>query len=79
MSKVKCLKSVDNFKRGKFYEVFIEFDNSYWIYDKNFDEIKFYKKTVFAHNLIFSEYFDDVQKSRHEKLKKLYDTKTDNC
>ena len=69
--KVKCIKNVDSFKYGNCYEVFIEFLDSYWIYDDNYDEIKFYKNPNFSHNLKFSNYFEDIQKIRKEKLDKL--------
>lgn len=69
--KVKCIKNIDNFNAGNLYEVFVEFCDSYWIFDNSYDEIKFYKYPNFSHNLKFSDYFEDILKIRKEKLEKL--------
>jgi hypothetical protein len=72
--KVYCIRSVRNFKKNNYYEVFIEFNDSYWIYDENYDEIKFYKNNTmskYINDVNFDTYFMDVQKLRKEKLKKI--------
>jgi hypothetical protein len=72
--KVYCIRSVRNFKKNNYYEVFIEFNDSYWIYDENYDEIKFYKNNTmskYINDVKFDTYFMDVQKLRKEKLKKI--------
>ncbi len=72
--KVYCIRSVRNFKKNNYYEVFIEFNDSYWIYDENYEEIKFYKNNTmskYINDVNFDTYFMDVQKLRKEKLKKI--------
>lgn len=70
--KVFCVRNIYNFKKNKYYEVFVEFNDSYWIHDELYDEIKFRKfKSKYINDVTFDEYFLDVQKLRKEKIKKL--------
>lgn len=71
---VFCIKTVNNFKKNKYYEVFVEFYDSYWIYDDFQEENKFYKNnnmSKYINDVKFDSYFIDIQKLRKEKLKKL--------
>lgn len=71
---VFCIKTVNNFKKNKYYEVFVEFYDSYWIYDDFQEENKFYKNnnmSKYINDVKFDSYFIDIQKLRKKKLKKL--------
>ena len=78
--KVLCKKDYDNkFLKNKYYEVFIEFDNSYWIYG---EDVKGFKD---VHNFLksggvdknFDKYFDTLRISRKKKLDEIKSIKNE--
>lgn len=70
---VMCTTDIYNFKKNKYYEVFIEYNDSYWIFASDrVDVVKFYKvKSKYINDVTFERYFVDIQKLRKEKINKL--------
>lgn len=70
-----CIKNVYNFEKNKYYEVFIEYDDSYWIFASDkIDVVKFYKNNImskYINSAKFESYFINMQELRKEKIKKL--------
>ena len=78
MAKAYCIKDVSFYKKNNYYDIFIEFENSYWIYGNS--EIyleQFYKETDYTPlgRQKFNEFFCELRESRRKKLKKIYDNK----
>ena len=75
--KVLCKEDYDNkFFKNKYYEVFIEFENSYWIYGEDIEGFKdvhnFLKSGVgYTGDKNFNNYFDTLRISRKKKLDKI--------
>ena len=59
------------FQKGNFYEIFIEFDDCYWIFCDDVDCHKFLKENDHRGDRFFKEYFSDIQEIRKEKLDKI--------
>lgn len=64
------------FKKDQYYEVFIEYNDSFWIQtdDESFNVMKFYKKDYIKNSYnsdIFEDYFSKLAEERKQKLTKL--------
>lgn len=70
------------FKKGKYYEVYLEFDNGYWLFvDKSktithfFNKKNYYKQKnyLIITDDIFEDFFYTEKHLRLKKIKKLYE------
>jgi hypothetical protein len=80
--KVFCKKEFNSeFIKGKYYEVYLETDDSYWLFGPNGKNIRNFKKDNYEKHdefiLKFSEYFFTNQELRKEKLNNLKHIKDD--
>lgn len=66
------------FIKNKYYNVFTEFDDSYWIFlSDGVDVYKFYKRNVNKKFDVsyFDDYFDGLKENRRKKLINIFDNK----
>jgi len=59
------------FQKGCMYEIFIEFDDCYWIFCDDVDCHKFLKEKDHRGDRYFKDFFCDIQEVRKQKLDKL--------